>query len=165
MPKSRSVFAERSRPPEAATRRKLPPERENPGGVVAVADRGGKILRKRGTAVAKQVVSVAVDAAGMVDPRWGRASTVAVASVDAGGVQDWQVYAVGWDRLHDARTEGMHHAEVARFLQEHAVTDVVANHMGPGMEHMLSRMGIKVHLGAGGEARAAVRDALGSPQP
>jgi len=110
--------------------------------------------------VAQQVVCVAVDSAGVVDPRWGRAATVAVAAVDEGAIKNWQVYPVGWDRLHDERQEGMHHADVARFLQEHGVTHVVANHMGSGMEHMLSRMGVAVHLGVNGDARAAVRDAL-----
>jgi predicted Fe-Mo cluster-binding NifX family protein len=51
---------------------------------------------------------------------------------------------------------------VARFLKEHHVEAVVANHMGPPMVHMLDRMGIKVLLGATGNAREAAMGATGS---
>jgi predicted Fe-Mo cluster-binding NifX family protein len=109
-----------------------------------------------------RVVCVPVDPEGAVEARWGRAPRVAVARVGENGTEEsWDVHEVGWDVLHDARTEGLHHANVARFLQDQAVTDVVADHMGPGMEHMLARMGLRVHLGAAGDARAAVRAALG----
>jgi predicted Fe-Mo cluster-binding NifX family protein len=110
------------------------------------------------------VVCVPVDAAGAVDRRWGRAHTVAVASMADGAVRDWVEHVVAWDELHDQGAEGLHHARVARFLQEHAVTDVVAAHMGVGMEHMLARMGIAVHFGAAGDARAAVATALAAPR-
>jgi predicted Fe-Mo cluster-binding NifX family protein len=93
---------------------------------------------------------------GQLDPRWGRAQRVAIASVDDGRVDGWQEFEVGWGTAHDAGPEGQHHARVARFLQEHAVETVVANHMGPGMTDMLAKMGIAVRLGASGPAREAV---------
>jgi predicted Fe-Mo cluster-binding NifX family protein len=76
--------------------------------------------------------------------------------VSAGTVDIWQEFDVGWGLLHDSGTEPSHHARVARFLKDHAVEVVAANHMGPPMEHMLGKMGIRVHLGATGNAREAL---------
>lgn len=110
--------------------------------------------------MAERVVCIPVDPAGQVESRWGRAPRVAVARVENGELAAWDEHAVGWDRLHEERAEGLHHADVARFLQEHHVSDVVAEHMGPGMEHMLARMGLRVHLGLRGDARAVVRQVI-----
>jgi predicted Fe-Mo cluster-binding NifX family protein len=107
------------------------------------------------------IVCVPVAGDGQVDPRWGRANRVALANVQHGAVVDWQEHAVGWGNLHDAGSEGSHHARVARFLQEHRVEGVIAHHMGQGMHHMLQKMGVRVHLGAAGDARAAVIAAAG----
>ena len=101
-------------------------------------------------------VCVPVTPNGQVDPRWGRAQRVAVADVNAATIAGWEEFDVGWDRSHDAGGEGQHHARVARFLHEHRVEGVVADHMGPGMAQMLARMGIAVRLGAAGVARSAV---------
>ena len=104
------------------------------------------------------VVCLPVTTEGVIDPRWGRAARVAITDLTDDGIEGWQEYEVGWQTLHDSGTEGSHHARVARFLQEHHVEAVVANHMGEPMVHMLERMGVKVWLGAGGDARqAAVR--------
>jgi predicted Fe-Mo cluster-binding NifX family protein len=112
-------------------------------------------------------VCVPVDSAGRVDPRWGRAGRVAVAETADGKVTSWQEFDVGWDALHDADTEGTHHARVARFLRDHAVEAVVVDHMGQGMIVMLNSMRIKIWSGAGGEARLAVLKAttLGAAGP
>ncbi|HEX9121797.1 MAG TPA: NifB/NifX family molybdenum-iron cluster-binding protein [Actinomycetota bacterium] len=99
---------------------------------------------------------------GLIDPRWGRADRVAIAEATANGIADWQEFDVGWGALHDVGTEGSHHARVARFLQDHHVDAVVANHMGMGMTHMLKQMGLQTYLGASGEARAAVATAIGN---
>src|SRR5665648_1289190 len=48
----------------------------------------------------------------------------------SGQIIDWQEFDVGWDDLHDEGTEGAHHARVARFLIDHHVDVVVAEHMG-----------------------------------
>ncbi len=106
------------------------------------------------------VVCVPVTADRLIDPRWGRADRVAIAEVTGNGIADWQEYDVGWSTLHDAGTEGSHHARVARFLQDHHVEAVVANHMGMGMMHMLERMGLEVRLGAMGDAREAAMAAI-----
>jgi predicted Fe-Mo cluster-binding NifX family protein len=110
------------------------------------------------------LVCVPVTTEGLIDPRWGRADRVAVTDLTDGGIGAWQEYEVGWQALHDAGTEGSHHARVARFLQEHHVQAVVASHMGIPMVHMLERMGVKVWLGATGDARqAAVRALVSQP--
>jgi predicted Fe-Mo cluster-binding NifX family protein len=102
------------------------------------------------------IVCIPVSQEGFVDPRWGRTDRVAVAKVTANTIQSWQEFDVGWGQLHDSGNEAGHHARVARFLKEHEVGVVVANHMGPPMEHMLGKMGIEVHLGAAGRASEAL---------
>lgn len=111
------------------------------------------------------IFCIPVSGDGSTTPSWGRAHRVAVGSVAAdGGISDWEEFDVGWDTLHDEGTEGAHHARVARFLIDHRVKLVVAEHMGPGMTRMLTTMRIRVALGLGGDARAAVRAAL-MPSP
>lgn len=102
------------------------------------------------------IVCVPVMADGQIDPRWGRAARVAVARVEQGAIVAWDEHDVGWDDLHDRGPEGTHHARIARFLQDHGVTVIVAGHMGPPMARMLAAMGLEVRLGAAGDARAAV---------
>ena len=80
---------------------------------------------------------------------------MAITEVSAEGIGSCQEYQVGWNALHDAGTEGSHHARVSRFLKEHHVEAGLADHMGPSMLHMLERMGVKVLLGAMGNAREA----------
>lgn len=105
----------------------------------------------------EMIVCVPVDENGVLDPRWGRANHVAVADVRSGEIADWQDFEVRWGELHDEGAEGSHHARIVRFLLEHKVQAVVANHMGPGMLQTLGKMGVQLHLGATGDARRAVR--------
>jgi len=102
------------------------------------------------------IVCAPVTVAGMIDPRWGKADRVAVAEVVDGEIVSWQAVEVWWSRLHDEGTPGSHHARVVTFLREHQVEAVVANHIGPGMVRMLETMGVPMHLGAAGDAQAAV---------
>lgn len=102
------------------------------------------------------VVCIPVHADGSVDPRFGRAERVAVATLAGGVVERWVEHDVRWGELHDSGGEGAHHARIARFLQQEGVEVVVAGHMGPPMEQMLRKMGIEVLLGARGAAREAV---------
>lgn len=106
------------------------------------------------------VVCVPVTVDGLIDPRWGRADRVAIAEVTGSEISNWQEFDVAWGTPHDVGTEGSHHARVARFLQDHVVEAVVANHMGPGMMHMLERMGLEVRLGAMGGARESAMAAI-----
>jgi len=105
------------------------------------------------------IVCVPVTPDGEVDPRWGRAARVAIATVEGGRITAWDEHAVAWDVLHDVGTEGGHHARVATFLKDHGVEVVVAGHMGPPMAQMLAHMRILARTGAQGDARAAVEHA------
>lgn len=105
-------------------------------------------------------VALPVTGTGHLDPRWGRAHLIAVATVAGGAVTEWHEHEVAWDHLHDEGGEGAHHARVARFLREQQVEAVVANHMGPGMTRMLTTMGLPTVLGAEGDARIALEAAL-----
>lgn len=102
------------------------------------------------------IVCAPVTPGGEIAPGWGRARTVAVAAVTDGAVTEWREYAVGWDSLHDQGTEGAHHARVVRFLREHGVEVIAAGHMGGGMTRTTTKLGIRLALGAIGDARAAV---------
>ncbi|OIQ76125.1 dinitrogenase iron-molybdenum cofactor [mine drainage metagenome] len=106
------------------------------------------------------IVCIPITTDGLVDPRWGRADWVALADVNDGKIVGWKEIEVSWSRLHDEGTEGSHHARVVRFLRDNHVETVVAHHMGDGMTRMLDTMGIPVHLGAAGEAKAAVLAAI-----
>lgn len=106
------------------------------------------------------IVCVPLEDDGVVDPRWGRAARVALGTVEGDTISDWRELDVTWDSLHDAGTEGAHHARVARFLRDHQVDVVVAHHMGGGMSRMLETMHIAVRLGAAGDARHAVLSAV-----
>lgn len=102
------------------------------------------------------IVAIALTPEGAAGQGWGRAPRVAIARVDDGRIQAWDVHDVRWDVLHDEGPEGGHHARIARFLREHDVELVIAGHMGPPMVQMLGRMDIAVRLGFEGDARAAV---------
>ena len=82
--------------------------------------------------------------------------------LDADSINSWEEFDVGWGDLHDSGPEGEHHSRVARFLKDHGVQAVVADHMGPPMGHMLEKMNIQLHLGAAGRARDAVIRAMGA---
>ena len=111
---------------------------------------------------AEITVCVPVTVSGQLDPRWGRADRVAVATVSQNGVEAWTELDVGWGTLHDSGTEGSHHARIAQFLREHDVEAVAAHHMGPPMAHMLEKMGLSVRLGETGSAREAAARAFAS---
>ena len=102
------------------------------------------------------VICLAVADDGCIDPRWGRAQRVAIATAENGAITRWEEFDVAWDTLRETSSEGTHHARVARFLREHQVDTVLADHMGEGMAGMLQKMGVTVHLGLVGDARRAV---------
>jgi predicted Fe-Mo cluster-binding NifX family protein len=112
------------------------------------------------------VICVPVTPDGMVDGGFGRAPRVAVIRVEGGEVVGVAVHDVRWDELHDTGPEGSHHARIARFLTDNGVEGVAAGHVGPPMQHTMAKMGIRVWLGAAGDARdvalAAAREAAAS---
>ncbi|WP_130865305.1 NifB/NifX family molybdenum-iron cluster-binding protein [Acidipropionibacterium timonense] len=98
---------------------------------------------------------------GSVEPRFGKAPMVAVATLDQSGeVTDWQTFQVDWDRLHDEGTEGSHHARIVRFLRDHDVDAVVATHVGPGMQRTLTSMGLPMLPATDADARTSVVEAV-----
>jgi len=102
------------------------------------------------------IVCAPVTKDGNIDPRWGRADWIAIADIVDGEIKSWQEIEVSWSTLHDEGTDGSHHARVVKFLKEQKIESIVANHMGDGMTRMLETMKIPVHLGAAGNARAAI---------
>ncbi len=102
------------------------------------------------------VVCIPVSTDRQMGHSWGKAPRVAVVTVSDGVITDWTEHAVGWDVSHDAGTGGSHHARVVRFLLDHHVTTVIAEHMGPPMVNTLGKMGIDTHIGVSGDAEAAV---------
>lgn len=106
--------------------------------------------------MSSRIICLPVDPDGQLGHSWGRAHTLAVAHVTDGAITDWRTEEVRWDIAHDEGTEGSHHARVARFIRSHEITVVVADHMGAGMQNMLSKLGVSVYLGASGAARQAV---------
>jgi predicted Fe-Mo cluster-binding NifX family protein len=117
-----------------------------------------------GEAAADIVVAIAVGAGGSVDPRWGRAQRVAVATFHRGRLSNWEETEVGWGTLREEGSERAHHARVARFVKQHGVQIVVAHHMGADMLAMLGRMGLEVQTPASADAREAVLAAVGLRQ-
>ncbi|MHB1251357.1 MAG: NifB/NifX family molybdenum-iron cluster-binding protein [Acidimicrobiales bacterium] len=105
------------------------------------------------------ILCVPVTPDDVVDPRWGRADRIAVAEVVDGHITSWQEIDVSWSRLHDEGSPARHHARVARFLKDHQIQTVVANHVGEGMLRMVGTMGLDLKLDATGDARAAVMNA------
>jgi predicted Fe-Mo cluster-binding NifX family protein len=105
-------------------------------------------------------IATPVDAAEKSAPAWGRAHWVAVADVTEGAIRDWQVHEVSWDDLHDAGTHGSHHARIVTFLKEQQVEAIVVDHVGEGMQRMLSTMGIPLFPASPGDAQASVLAAL-----
>jgi predicted Fe-Mo cluster-binding NifX family protein len=107
------------------------------------------------------ILCTPVTSDGLAGGSWGRASKVALATAADGKILDWKEFDVGWDALHDEGTEGSHHSRVARFLIDHNVEVVVAEHMGPGMAQMVGKLKIRTASGARGDARASILTALG----
>lgn len=94
---------------------------------------------------------------------WGKAHTVAIATVTDGQITDWSEHAVGWDELHGQGSEGQHHARIVRFVREQGAKIVVTGHMGPPMHNTMTKLGCKILLGVDGDARSAALAAVAAP--
>ena len=102
------------------------------------------------------ILTVPVAADGRVDPRFGKAVTMAVAKVDDGELTDWQTHDVGWDVLHDQSEHGQHHARIVRFLKENEVERVMCIRMGDSMRNTIQKMGLQLVQVGPMDAREAV---------
>lgn len=109
-------------------------------------------------------IATPVDAAGQSAHAWGRAHWIAVAEVTDGAIASWQVNEVSWDELHDSTTHGSHHARVVTFLKDFGVQAIVVNHVGEGMQRMLSTMGIPTLPASPGDAKLSVVAAVEGAQ-
>lgn len=103
-----------------------------------------------------RIVCIPVTDDGQVGHSWGKAPVVAIATLDNGTIESWRTEAVGWNVSHDEGTPGSHHARVARFVQDHGITTVLATHMGEPMYNLLTKLGVDVQQDIAGDARAAV---------
>jgi predicted Fe-Mo cluster-binding NifX family protein len=88
------------------------------------------------------ILAIPVTEDGAVEPRFGKAPIMAVATVEDGEITDWQTHKVEWDVLHDLGEHGQHHARIVRFLKDNNVERVVFAHMGPPMQHTINKMGL-----------------------
>jgi predicted Fe-Mo cluster-binding NifX family protein len=101
------------------------------------------------------VVAVPVRDGRRLGHSWGKAPRVAIATVRDGGLVAWEEHDVRWDLAHGQGPHGSHHARVVRFLREHGVGAVAADHMGEPMVHTLGKLGVVVVLGAADDGEAA----------
>lgn len=102
------------------------------------------------------IIAVPVTTDGQVDPRWGKAHNVAIAEVQDNRIVRWDEHEVGWDVLHDASTEGSHHARIVTFLKENAVQSVIINHCGAPMLNTMTKMNLVIATDAEGNAKDIV---------
>lgn len=130
------------------------------------------------------VLCVSLTPDGAVGAGWGRAQDVALATLgDDGEIATWEEVHVGWGdshprahgpglapltlsqrpdvagAVHRGNPEAGHHAQVVRFLRDNRVGVVITGHMGPGMAHVMDKLGIATLLGVTGPARDAVKAA------
>jgi predicted Fe-Mo cluster-binding NifX family protein len=105
-----------------------------------------------------EIACIPVTTDGQVAHGWGKAAVVAIARIEEGVITDWRTENVGWGVLHDDPA-GNHHARIVRFLRDNEVTLVVAAHMGEPMQNTLTKLGVRVVMGASGDARAALIEA------
>ena len=105
-------------------------------------------------------VCVPLNPDGTIHDRLGQANSVALCNVIDGEVTDWSVHVVGWDTTYGIDGLGVHHPRVIRFLQENAVTTVVADNVCDIMKATLPTIGVTVHSGVTGDAREGVASAL-----
>ena len=109
-------------------------------------------------------IATPVDPAGQSAHAWGRAHWIAVADVTDGAIASWQVHEVSWDELHDSTTHGSHHARVVTFLKDQGIEAIVVDHVGEGMQRMLTTMSIPLLPASPGDAKASVLAAVRGAQ-
>ena len=111
------------------------------------------------------VVAVPVREGRLLGHSWGKAPVVALATVRDGELIRWEEHDVRWDVSHGEGHHGSHHARVVRFLREHGVGAVAADHMGEPMVHTLGKLGVAVVLGASDDGEAAALAAASRVAP
>ncbi|MGC8547392.1 MAG: hypothetical protein ACP5MC_00105 [Candidatus Micrarchaeia archaeon] len=79
----------------------------------------------------------------------GRAPKVAIAKASNGAITSVEEKEVKWGEAHEKEQEGLHHSNLAKFFISNKATDIVAAGAGPDMQHMIERLGIKLHIASG----------------
>ncbi len=101
-------------------------------------------------------IAIPVTNEGLVDLKWGKARTVAIAEVEGEDILSWTEHEVKWDEHHDAVTEGAHHAAIVSFLKEQDVEAVILNRCGAPMLNTMTKMGLVIATDAEGDAKDIV---------
>lgn len=107
-----------------------------------------------------QTVCIPLNPDGTIHHRLGQANSVAICKVDGSDVTDWTEIVVDWDTTYGVDVPGVHHPRVIRFLQDHQVNAVIANNVCDIMQTTLPTLGIAVHSGVTGDAKAAAASAI-----
>ncbi len=102
------------------------------------------------------ILTVPVTEEGLVDVKFGKAVTMAVATVVDEQITRWHLHEVGWDVLHDEGGHGQHHARIVRFLKDNEVQRVLFAHMGQPMLNTINKMGLELVQVGPMDAREAV---------
>lgn len=102
------------------------------------------------------ILTVPVNPDGQIGTSFGKAVTMAVATVTDGRISHWQLHEVGWDVLHDQGEHGQHHGRIVRFLKENGVERVMFVNMGSSMMHTINKMGLQLVQVGPMDAREAV---------
>jgi predicted Fe-Mo cluster-binding NifX family protein len=105
-------------------------------------------------------IAIPVTTDGAVFERLAKAPIMATCVLRNGEVAEWTEHAVGWDQTYGVDVMGNHHARVMRFMQDNAVTDVVAADVCDNMRRSLESKGVHLFADQAGDARTAVLSAL-----
>lgn len=124
-------------------------------------------------------LALAVLPNGRINPHFGRAKKVAVATVENGRIVAWEEVEAAFAEHHPGshHEHGAHHHDVQTaqgegrvrsgewskhqtaikdFLVQHGVDVLILEHAGPGIARVLEETDIRVVTGARGDAREAV---------
>ncbi|MGC8688407.1 MAG: NifB/NifX family molybdenum-iron cluster-binding protein [Candidatus Micrarchaeia archaeon] len=85
----------------------------------------------------------------------GRAPKVAIAKISGAKIKSIEEIEVKWNNTHENEPEGLHHANVARFLREHHTNVLLASGAGFDMRRMIEKLGIKFYINTG-DYRSAI---------
>ncbi len=79
----------------------------------------------------------------------GRAPRVAIIHMKDGKAEDSEYIDVKWGESHETEQEGMHHANIAKFIIANKINEVIAGGAGPDMCNMLEKLGLTVRIESG----------------
>jgi predicted Fe-Mo cluster-binding NifX family protein len=116
------------------------------------------LIQKGRKTVEKMIILATIDANGLLTGI-GRAPKVAIVTVGGHKVEKIEEIPARWDETHEHEEDGLHHSNIAKFLIDHKVKEIIAGGAGPDMRKMIGKLGINLHL-QGGNYRDAVEELL-----